>query len=197
MRHLTCWAATRTTASANAIAPAPTALRAATGSAVLATRALRAAAFSAVLVVGALLAAVAPAAPLPYDETADAQLALQQALASARADKVPVLIVFGANWCEDCRVLDAALKTGRNAEQIAREFRLVKIDVGRFDRNLDLVRAYGDPIKKGIPAAVVLSADNQVLYATRAGELADARRMSESGIHDLFQAAVQAAARSR
>jgi thioredoxin 1 len=33
----------------------------------------------------------------------------------------------------------------------------------------------------------VLSADNKVLYATRAGELADARRMSDTGIYDFFQ----------
>ena len=47
-----------------------------------------------------------------------------------------------------------------------------------------------EPVKKGIPAAVVLSPDARVLYATRAGELADARRMSESGIHDFFKGVV-------
>jgi protein disulfide-isomerase len=76
---------------------------------------------------------------------------------------------------------------------MAHEFRVVKIDVGNFNRNLALARDYGNPISKGIPAAVVLSSDNQVLYATRAGELADARRMSESGIFDFFRGVVQTA----
>jgi thioredoxin 1 len=138
-----------------------------------------------------LIAAIAIAAPQPYDESADAKASVQQALDAAQTDHVPVLVVFGANWCEDCRALDLALKTGRNAEQIAREFKVVKVDVGKFNRNLDIARAYGDPIKKGIPAAVVLSADNRVLYATRAGELADARRMGESGIFDFFKAVSQ------
>lgn len=97
-----------------------------------------------------------------------------------------MLVIFGANWCDDCRALELALKSPQNATQMAREFRVVKVDVGRFDRNLDLSKAYRDPIKKGIPAAVLLSPDNQVLYATRAGELADARRMSQSGVHDFF-----------
>jgi protein disulfide-isomerase len=145
------------------------------------------------LLLTALIATCALAAQKPYDESADAKAAVQQALSSARADQVPVLVIFGANWCEDCRALDQALETGRNAEQIAKEFKVVKVDVGNFDRNLDLANAYGDPIKKGIPAAVVLSADNQVLYATRAGELADARRMSESGIYDFFRGVVQKA----
>ena len=139
-----------------------------------------------------LFATFAQATPLPYDESADAKADVRRALIAAKASQVPVLIIFGANWCLDCQALDAALKTGRNAELIAREFKVVKIDVGRWDRNLDLARVYGDPIKKGIPAAVVISPDNEILYATKLGELADARRMSESGIYDFFKGVTQA-----
>jgi protein disulfide-isomerase len=123
----------------------------------------------------------------PYDETADAKAAVQQALASAKAGNVPVLVILGANWCEDCRALDRALASGRNAQLIATRFRLVKVDVGNFDHNLDLVAQYGNPIAKGIPAAVVLSPGNEVIYASKAGELADARRMSEGGIYNFFE----------
>jgi len=118
---------------------------------------------------------------------------VQQALAAAKASNRPVLLIFGANWCEDCRALDHALKSPRNAELMAKEFRVVKVDVGNFDRNLDLDATYGDPIKMGIPAAVVVSPDNQVLYSSRAGELANARRMSESGIYDFFKSAARSA----
>jgi protein disulfide-isomerase len=140
-----------------------------------------------------LLATLAYAAPLPYDESADAKAAVRQALDAAKLTQVPVLVIFGANWCPDCRALDQALQTGRNAELIKQEFNVVKVDVGRFDRNLDLAQAYGNPTKKGIPAAVVLSPDNKVLYATRLGELADARHMSETGIYDFFKRVTQAA----
>ena len=134
-----------------------------------------------------LLATVVYAAPLPYDETADAKADVKQALNAAKRSQMPVLVIFGANWCQDCRALDQALSTGRNAELVKREFRVVKVDVGNFNKNLDLAEAYGNPIKKGIPAAVVLSPDNKVLYATRLGELADARNMSETGIYDFFK----------
>lgn len=126
------------------------------------------------------------AGPLPYDERADAKAEVRQALVDAGAANVPVLIIFGANWCEDCRALDKAVSSGKNAEVLATSFKVVKVDVGNFNRNLDLVAAYGEPIKKGIPAVVMLSTENQVLYATRAGELADARRMSDSGIFEFF-----------
>jgi thioredoxin 1 len=145
----------------------------------------------------AFFSAFAYAAPLPYDESRDAKADVRQALADARKDNVPVLVIFGANWCKDCRHLDAALSTGRNAELIKREFKVVKVDVGKFDRNLDLDTAYGHPIKKGIPAVVVLSPQSEVLYATRAGELADARSMSETGIYDFFHRVTQEARKKR
>jgi protein disulfide-isomerase len=134
-----------------------------------------------------LLTALSAHAAPAYDEHADARQDVQQALADAAAAKVPVLVVFGANWCPDCRVLDIALKSGASAPLIARDFRVVKVDVGRFDHNVDLATHYGVPLKLGIPAVAVVSADGQVLYATRGGELADARTMGDAGIYEFFK----------
>lgn len=140
---------------------------------------------------------LAHAAPLPYDEKADAKADLERALSDARASGTHVLVIFGANWCPDCRALDKALSSGKNAELVGREFKVVKVDVGQFDRNLDLAARYGNPVKKGIPAAVVLSPQGEVLYATRLGELADARHMSDTGIYDFFKGVVQQAKKGR
>jgi thioredoxin 1 len=136
-----------------------------------------------------LASGTAAAATLPYDAGANAKTDVQRTLIAAQADHRPVLVIFGANWCEDCRALDHALHSGKNAALIAREFNVVKVDVGHFDHNLDVSAAYGDPIKNGIPAAVILSPDSKVLYSTRAGELADARKMSDRGVFDFFKAA--------
>ncbi|MEO8805265.1 MAG: thioredoxin family protein [Burkholderiaceae bacterium] len=149
------------------------------------------------LLLWAASAGAVGAAPLPYDEAADARAAIRAALGAVGAGPRRVLIVFGANWCEDCRSLDQALKSGRNAELMAREFELVKVDVGRFDRNLDVAKAYGDPIRKGIPAAVVLSADERVLYTTKAGELSNARRMSATGVYDFFNGVARSSRSAR
>jgi len=132
-----------------------------------------------------LAAGLAVAADRPYDEGADAKAQIATALHDAAAAKEPVLLIFGANWCKDCRALDNALKTGRNAE-LMRHFKVVKVDVGNFDHNLDVTTAYGEPTKKGIPSAVIVSPDNKVLFITRAGELADARTMSDDGIYEFF-----------
>jgi thioredoxin 1 len=121
----------------------------------------------------------------PYDETADAHAAIAQALKQAQAGRKNVLLIFGANWCKDCLELDKSMH-GQSADLIAKKFVVVKIDVGQFDKNKDIAESYGNPIKKGIPAAVVLNPDNSVVFASKGGELSNARRMSEQGVYDFF-----------
>jgi thioredoxin 1 len=134
----------------------------------------------------------ADAADRPYDEKADAPADVQRALTAAAVDHRYVLLVFGANWCTDCHVLDKAMH-GSSQQLIADRFHVVKIDVGNFDRNLDLDQRYGNPIGMGIPAIVVLSADRHVIYSSKGGELADARKMGEQGIYDFLSQRVASA----
>jgi thioredoxin 1 len=129
------------------------------------------------------IATLAHAAPhWPYDEKADAAVDVQHAIATAQADHKKVLLVFGANWCEDCRALDKAMQ-GSSQHLIDDEFEVVKIDIGNFDKNLALANRFGNPIAKGIPSIVVVGTASEVLYATKDGELANARHMTEQGIY--------------
>jgi thioredoxin 1 len=135
------------------------------------------------------------AADAPYDEVSDAKAEVKRALAEATKDKVPVLLVFGANWCPDCKVLSEAMKSGSIAPLIARDFKVVKINVGRFDKNVDIAQMYDVPLKKGIPAVAIVvpdaaTAQGRATYVTKAGELADARSMGDKGIYDFFKRVV-------
>jgi protein disulfide-isomerase len=87
-----------------------------------------------------------------------------------------------------------ALDQGAVAPLIEKKFRVVHIDVGRFNRNLDIASAYTVPLRQGIPAVALVAADGKLIYATQAGELADARKMDDKGIRDFFE---QLANRSR
>jgi thioredoxin 1 len=127
------------------------------------------------------------AADKPYDENADARVEIKQALAEAATNQMPIILVFGANWCPDCLVLDSAMKKGASASLLARDFKIVKIDVGQKDKNLDIAHAYGVPVTNGIPAVAIISARNEVLYATKEGELSNARKMGEAGIYKFFK----------
>ena len=134
----------------------------------------------------AVVAIATNAATNIYDEAVDARAQVHTGVSEAAKSNVPVLLVFGANWCGDCRVLDLAFKEGKSAPLISKNFKVVKINVGRFDRNIDLAEKYGIPLKEGIPAVAVLSPQGKVVYATKAGELADAGKMGEQGIFEFF-----------
>ncbi len=136
----------------------------------------------------ASLSVFAHGADVPvYDESADAQAQVAQALAKAKADNRKVMIVFGANWCGDCKMLDGEFKKPAMKALLDANYVIVKVDVGRFNKNLDVVKPYGDVIKKGIPSIVITTPANQLVYATNGGELADARKMGEAGVAEFFQ----------
>jgi protein disulfide-isomerase len=120
-----------------------------------------------------------------YDESADARAEIARAQAAAGGDR-RVLVVFGANWCGDCRALDLAMKQGRLKQLIESKFVVVKVDVGRFDRNVDIAQRYGVPLKKGIPTVAVLGAGGAAAFASSGGELASARSMGEDELLRFF-----------
>lgn len=141
-----------------------------------------------IAVLMSLLTAFAAAADTPvYDEAADAKAQVAAALARARSENKQALIVFGANWCGDCKMLDGEFRKPSLKTLLDANYVVVKVDVGRFNKNLDVVKPYGDVIKKGIPSIVVANPDNRAHYTTNGGELADARKMGETGVAMFFQ----------
>ena len=134
-----------------------------------------------------LLALVTTAANGPYNEQADAKADIQQALSTTTTSNKTVIVVFGANWCGDCKMLEYSMEQGASAALMARDFQVVKVNVGRFDKNVDLAKSYGVPLAKGIPAVAILSTNNQVIYVTKEGELANARQLGDQGIYDFFK----------
>jgi thiol-disulfide isomerase/thioredoxin len=132
-------------------------------------------------------AAVGAAPKAVYNETSDARAELNQALVAADRQHKNVLVVFGANWCGDCMALDRKMSTGSLGSHVDKRFVVLKVDVGRFNRNTDLAAQMGVPLKKGIPAVAVLRHDGEVLSSTGGGELADARNMGDDAVLKVFE----------
>ncbi|OWQ87028.1 hypothetical protein CDN99_19815 [Roseateles aquatilis] len=122
------------------------------------------------------------AGPGPYDEQADARADINKAVARAAQEGKQVLVVYGANWCKDCLALNRGFGQGHLGGEVDKRFVTVKVNVGRFDKNVDVANQMGVTLKKGIPTVAVLGADGQVLGTTKGGELADARNMGEDAV---------------
>ena len=135
-----------------------------------------------VLLAGVTIAADQP----PYDEKADAQQQIKAAIAEASKAHKNVILVFGANWCPDCRALDAQMHKEELAALIATNYEVVKVDVGLLNKNQDIGEKYHVPLQHGIPALAVLDPDGKLLYAMDQGQFADARHMSYESIKEFF-----------
>jgi thioredoxin 1 len=125
-----------------------------------------------------------------YDEKADASRQIAAAITAASQPGKPVrniVLVFGANWCPDCHALDDNTHKPELAALIEKNFVVVKIDVGRMDKNLDVALKHGVPLKRGIPAMAVLDSRGRLLYAQDQGQFADARHMSFESIKAFFE----------
>ena len=102
-----------------------------------------------------------PDVPGPYDRRADAQADIGRAVDQARRENRRVLVMFGANWCPECRRLADDLARPALGAPVAERFVTVKVDIGHFDRNGRIIQQLGNPVDDGIPALVVLDATGQ------------------------------------
>ncbi|MFF2439246.1 thioredoxin family protein [Streptomyces sp. NPDC058107] len=126
--------------------------------------------------------ATARALPDGYDANRNAKADIQAALATAAKEHREVLIDFGANWCPDCKVLDAMFHSAQVEPLLQKDYVVVAVDVGEFDHNIDLASKYVDLQTSGIPALVVLQPDGTLRTATNDGSFANAQSMDASQV---------------
>jgi thioredoxin family protein len=112
-----------------------------------------------------------------YPANVDAKAEIRDAITRAEREHKRIILVFGANWCYDCHVLDYALHQPSVARIADPNFIVIHVDTGEGDKNLDLVVQYKIPLKKGIPALAVLNSDGSLLYSQQNGEFEAARSM--------------------
>lgn len=112
-----------------------------------------------------------------YPPDADANQEIKEALAAATKGHKRVLLIFGANWCYDCHVLDRALHAGAAGKIVSESYLLVHVDIGEGEKNPDLVKTYRIPLDRGVPAVAVLNAAGKTLYSSGEGEFESARTM--------------------
>jgi hypothetical protein len=119
-----------------------------------------------------------------YPTASGAQQEIAHSIAEAAKAHKRVLLIFGADWCYDCHVLDRALRRPDIAPTLNANFEVVHVDVGQGDKNQDLMTQYQVPMSRGIPAIAVLDARGKLLYSQKNGEFERARAM---GPEDLLE----------
>ncbi len=159
---------------------------------------------TAIVVAAAMLATAAPAAvtapqvkatsieqlakplPLPYPAGVDADRAVAAAKARAAQSGKRLLIDLGGNWCLDCRILAGTMDLPELKAFLAKYFVIVTVDVGRFDKNLQIPAHYGITQRlAGVPAVLIIDPKtDRLVNKGRETALADARSMTPQALAD-------------
>lgn len=127
--------------------------------------------------------------PYPYDEAASAEAtdaAVAKAKAKAKASGKLLLIDLGGNWCGDCRVLAGTLDLPEMKRFVDKHYVEVIVDVGRFNKNLQVPAHYGITERlEGVPSLLLVDPKtDKLLNAGNVSHLADARHMTPQSLAD-------------
>ena len=114
-----------------------------------------------------------------YPADADAHAEIKEAEEKAAKDHKRLLLVFGANWCFDCHVLDLAFHRPDLASLVDANYEVVHVDIGPDGKkNGDLAEQFGVPLNKGVPSIAVAESNGTVVFSSKNGEVEDARGLT-------------------
>jgi thioredoxin 1 len=117
-----------------------------------------------------------------YPADVDAHAEIKEAEERAAKGRKRVLLVFGANWCFDCHVLDLAFHRPDFAPIVA-DYEIVHVDIGDDGKkNADVAKQFQVPLDKGVPALAVVDATGKLLVSQKNGEFENARAMTPAAI---------------
>jgi len=140
------------------------------------------------------VATPAPKAPAPkadapiYDPISDGRRQIEAGARVAAASGKRLLLDFGVNDCEPCRVVNRALHAKLFLDAFVNEFVLVFIDVSPGGKNASLPASYGIDRGKGLPAVVIFDDTMKPGETTKQGELVEVAKKGESAVQEWFLA---------
>ena len=121
----------------------------------------------------------------PPPEEAPAEIAA--ALRTSTKDHKRVILVFGGNWCYDCHVLDATFRSKQIAPLVNENYHVVHINVGDYDKNLDLAKKYDIPLEKGVPSLAILDPDGKLVVSQKKGEFESTTRIGPEDVVEFLK----------
>ena len=121
----------------------------------------------------------------PYNEAANADTDVAAAFARAQKSHKRVLIDLGGNWCGDCLILANFVQLPEMRRFMQAHYEEVSVDVGRFNRNLQIPARFGVTKRlEGVPALLIVTPDGKLVNGDRIFATADARNMTPQSLAD-------------
>ena len=125
--------------------------------------------------------------PRPYDAEADAEVDINHTLVAAKEEGKLGLLVFGANWCHDSRALAAHFEKPRFETLLRSHYKMIYVDVGQKNRNIELAQDFGVDDIVGTPTVFITNSEGKVLNLETAPTWRNAASRAEDDVFDYFR----------
>jgi len=112
---------------------------------------------------------------------------LKKFIANAIQESKQPIIIFGANWCPDARLLEAVLQLPSIQNFLNPKCNILNVDVGDYEINTELLKYFDPEIETGIPRVFILDVNGQALNMDSNDKMRTARQQSPQEIFDYFQ----------
>jgi len=121
-----------------------------------------------------------------YDEKANADQVVDDAMAKAKKTHKLLLIDEGGNWCPDCVVLHNLMLVPAMQKFMDAHYVVAMVDVGKFDRNPQIAARYGYTERlKGVPTILVVNpGTNKVINSEQVFALSNAGHQTPQDLAD-------------
>ena len=126
--------------------------------------------------------------PMPYKGVLIDKNTLDKFVESAINSNKKPMLVFGANWCGDCRILFGTFELPTFKKMLDENYSILKIDVKRYEINMHIMNELGLEPKKGIPRVVIMDNKKNILNLESTFEWTTARDRTKQEMFDYFEA---------
>ena len=125
--------------------------------------------------------------PEPYSGAMVAQEELEEFIEKTLGQNKQPIIIFGANWCPDARLLEGVMRLPTVKSFLESNANVINIDVGDYEINTDLFKMFDGNIQDGIPRVFIMSKMGQNINLHVNETMRKARELSIQDIFDYFQ----------
>lgn len=125
--------------------------------------------------------------PEPYSGMLIADADLKKFINLSVEQNKQSIIIFGANWCPDARLLEAVMQLKLIKKYLDRHSNILHIDVGDYEINTELFNVFDKNIRDGIPRIFIMDRKGRNINLQDNDTMRKARELSTQDIFDYFQ----------
>ena len=125
--------------------------------------------------------------PEPYSGAMVAQEELEEFIEKTLGQNKQPIIIFGANWCPDARLLEGVMRLPTVKSFLERNAHILNIDVGNYEINTALFKMFDKNIQDGIPRVFIMNKMGQNINLHVNETMLKARELSIQDIFNYFQ----------